>query len=170
MPHKAPSFWAASDMSASSSRLERILVPVDFSQESRNAIQYALPLAKQFGAKITLLHVVEPVFFCAGYGYGPVARPIADEERIALARAKLKALARTALGPRFPIETAVPSGIGFFEITEAAKALRTGLIILGAHAHGRPGPPLLGSTVEKVVRHASCPVLIVCTNEHQSVL
>jgi nucleotide-binding universal stress UspA family protein len=55
----------------------------------------------------------------------------------------------------------VRNGIAFFEITEAAKTLGADFIVIGAHGLSGANRSLLGSTVEKVVRHAPCPVLVV---------
>src|SRR5260370_29142094 len=53
----------AAENGASPFKLKQIRVPVDFSDPSLKALQYAVPLAKKFGAKIPLLHVVEPVIY-----------------------------------------------------------------------------------------------------------
>src|ERR1051326_810288 len=53
--------------------LETILVPTDFSEESKKALRYAVRFAEQFGAGITLLRVFEPVTYSADMGYLPVA-------------------------------------------------------------------------------------------------
>jgi nucleotide-binding universal stress UspA family protein len=142
-------------------------VPIDFSEESKKAIQYALPLAKEFGATITLVHVIEPILFPADYGYGPVIRQIPDKKPLGKTKVRLEQLARRTIGPGLLAETIVLSGIAFFEITEAAKAIEADLIIIGTHGYTGLARATMGSTAEKVVRHAPCPVLVVRRMEHE---
>jgi universal stress protein A len=144
--------------------LKRILVPIDFSEESKKAIHYALPLAKQLGATITLLNVTEPITSPADYGYGPVVRQIPDKAGMKQARAKLKVLGQKLIGSRMLGETIVLSGPTCFEITEAAKALEADLIVIGSH--GCDGATsAVGSMAEKVVRHAPCAVFVLRKKE-----
>lgn len=148
-------------------RLQRILVPVDFSRESAKAMRYAVTLARQFDAAITLVHVVEPAYGPGGLGDGPLEKPASERERIARAKAKLGAMGQRILGPCRIVETVIRSGLAFFEITEAAKCLDIDLIIIGTHGYTGPTHAVMGSTAEKVVRHAPCPVLVVRRHEHE---
>jgi nucleotide-binding universal stress UspA family protein len=151
-------------------RLTKILVPVDFSEESKKAIAYALSLAKEFGGTITLLHVVEPIVLPADYGYGPVLRQIPDKDGIRKAKARLKALRQRMIGSPALAETIVLSGLPFFEITEAARALETDMIVMGAHSSAGQDRGTIGSTADKVVHHAPCSVLVVHRKEHEFAL
>ena len=138
----------------------RILVPVDFCRQSRKAVEYAAALARPLSAFITLIHVVEPTVCQADYGYGPVNQNVPDSQEIKSKRSKLKRLGEKVIGSSALSESIVLSGTPFFEITEAARALNTDLIIIGGHAAGSPDSQL-GSTVENVVRHAPCPVFVL---------
>ena len=71
------------------------------------------------------------------------------------------------LGPCRIVETVIRNGLAFFEITEAAKALNADLIIIGTHGYSGVTRAIMGSTAEKVVRHAPCPVLVVRRHEHE---
>jgi nucleotide-binding universal stress UspA family protein len=81
------------------SRIRRILVPVDFSPISRKAVRYARPLAKHFGAPVTLLHVVAPLIYDADYGYGVVTRRLLDIAAESAAQRRMRSIIRRA-GPR----------------------------------------------------------------------
>jgi universal stress protein A len=76
------------------------------------------------------------------------------------AKLDLSALGEQMLGPCRVVETVVRGGLAFFEITEAAKVLNADLIVVGTHGYTGLKRALLGSTAEKVVRHAPCPVLV----------
>ena len=150
--------------------LQRVLVAVDFSDESKEALEYAGTLAGRLGASLSIVHVVEP-----DLGVPPVEAPLlavkpTDSERLAEAKLDLNALAERMLGACRVVETSVRSGIAFFEIAEAAKALSADFIVLGAHGLAGSSPTLLGSTVEKVVRQSPCPVLVVRGPNHEFVI
>lgn len=147
--------------------LQRILVPVDFSRESAKAMRYAVTLARQFDASITLVHVVEPAYGPSELPKEATGRRVSDRERLAQAKSKLGIIGRRILGPCRIVETMIRNGLAFFEITEAAKALASDLIVVGTHGYGGVTRSVMGSTAEKVIRHAPCPVLVVRPNEHE---
>ena len=142
-------------------QLQRILVAVDFSEESRSALELAAMLAARFDASLTLVHVVEPVFGPPDVALISMTGALSRERMMEQATVELRELrARMPVACRV-VETTVRSGIAFFEITEAAKALGADLIVIGTHGYTGIKRALLGSTAEKVVRHAPCPVLVV---------
>jgi universal stress protein A len=141
--------------------LKKILVPVDFSGESKNALLYASGFARQFGASITLLHLVEPIVYPSDVGYGPVVVQIPNNRAIKKAKARLSGLGKNQVDGKLLAEMAVLTGSPWFEITEAAKALEIDLIVIGTHGYTGLDHVLMGSTAEKVVRHAPCPVFAV---------
>ena len=137
-------------------KLKRILVPVDFSDCSKKALQYAIPLARQFNAELMLLHVVEPYrAFCPEI-------PLCD---VPTAEAARRALDGIVI--EIPFKSVVREGEPHSQIVTAAKELATDLIVLSTHGRTGLAHVLLGSTAEKVVRHAGCPVLIVREREHE---
>jgi nucleotide-binding universal stress UspA family protein len=113
---------------------------------------------------MTLLHVVKPITCEADFGYGPVTRQRPDEGEIRKGRAKLKRLALKIAQGSTPAKVLVLSGNAPFEITQAAKALGTDLIIMGCHGKGK-AVGRLGSTAEEVVRQAPCPVFVLKRKE-----
>lgn len=142
-------------------KLKRILVPVDFSECSSQALEYALAFAEQFQAQLTLLHVVEPAF--TPDHYPGLAAPMSEvnDNQVQIGRERLEELARKRVGHRVPVESLVRMGRAHSEIPDTAQALGADLIIMGTHGHTGLKHVLLGSTAEKVVRHAACPVLTV---------
>lgn len=142
--------------------VKRILVPVDFSQHSKRALEYALPLAEQFGAHITLIHVVEPVVFPADDGFASAGTFITTEVALRKdASARLASLANAASRAQVRVEPLVRAGSPYHEITTAAAELKADLIIIATHGYTGLKHVLLESTAERVVRHAPCPVFVV---------
>jgi nucleotide-binding universal stress UspA family protein len=142
-------------------KLQKILVPIDFSDCSKKALDYAIPFARQFGAELHLLHVVEP------YPAVPEMAPY-DAETIEEGCLKMEGL-RKQLGNVGPCSTFVRKGAPPTEITSAARELEADLIIISTHGRTGLSRMFVGSTTEKVVRSAPCPVLIVRECEREFV-
>jgi universal stress protein A len=140
-------------------RVKSVLVPFDFSMPSKQALDYAVAFARQFKARLTLLHVVEPV---AAPDFVPFPLTMEDDSRIAAARKELEAVVKSARIPRGIIEKVlVRFGRSFYEIATAARTRKVDLIIVSTHGYTGWKHALLGSTTERVVRYAPCPVLVV---------
>jgi len=137
-------------------RLRRILVPVDFSKPSLDAVSYALGVARQAGAQIVLLHVVEPLHAGMLMDTTDLQREIrrAAHERLN----KLVAATREALPG---VTGKLRPGSAVAEIISFARRAGAELIVMGTH--GRTGwrRGFIGSVAERVVRHAPCPVLVI---------
>jgi universal stress protein A len=138
-------------------KLRHILVPIDFSQTSHRALDFAIPMADQFSARISLLHVIEPIIY--PQEVGPIA---ISEVRLADSALKeLTALAKKSVPAANLNKVLTRTGLPYREITDAARELKVDLIILTTHGHTGFTRVLLGSTAERIVRHATCPVLTV---------
>ena len=135
-----------------------ILVPVDFSIESTKALKSAAGVARASGAKIEL-HVVEPLQITYDCGYGPVRRQKPNEALLKRAKTQVVALGRRHIGPDLSWKGSVRSGTPFEEITEAARELNVDLILMPTRGMTDSSRIPLGSTAERVVRHAPCAVL-----------
>lgn len=145
--------------------LKLILVPYDFSGEADKALRYAVPFAEQFGARILMLHVVEPVAY-PDFAYVPVV--MENETLVEEGRKKLKQISRDTSNRRpLKVDAMVRTGKPFQEITDVAREKEVDLIIVATHGYTGLSHVLLGSTAESVVRHAPCPVLVVRQNEHE---
>jgi nucleotide-binding universal stress UspA family protein len=164
--------------------LNRILVPTNLGKPSQAAIHYGVEFARQFGAKLFLLHVLEPqqleavletervleVFAPAEGSAGArepnpleVARNAAREDLARLLASEEEHATRAEYLLR-PSGAAGPSDA----IVACARELEVELIVMGKHHLGFVEHLLGGSVAEKVVRHAQCPVLIV-QNQHDFV-
>ena len=139
-------------------RLRKILVPVDFSEHSRKALEYAIAFAKQFGAELNLVHVVRP------YPVGPEMAPV-DIESVQDAKTELEGM-RKQVAEAVHCQTNLRTGDPCLEIIDAARQLDVDLIIVSTHGRTGLAHLVLGSTAEKLVRHAECPVLVVRRQEH----
>ena len=140
--------------------IQHVLVPTDFSAPAEQALDHAIRLARTLNARLTVLHVIQPVPM-AGVDMG-VALPetyLQEVEEAAQSRMQ-EALARiTAAG--LTAEGVVLYGVPFQEIVETAKARQVDLIVMGTHGHTGFMHVLLGSVAEKVIRLAPCSVLVV---------
>jgi nucleotide-binding universal stress UspA family protein len=148
-------------------RLSRILVPVDFSVSSRKALQYALAFAHQFGARLLVVHVLELSYL--GTGLGEIEVPLLENELRENALEHLEKLMTAVVRGTVPCEAQVLGGRPWEEIGGLAKAQEIDLIIMGTHGYTGLKHVVMGSTAERVVRHAPCPVLVVRELEHEFV-
>jgi universal stress protein A len=147
-------------------QLKRILVPVDFSEHSEKALKYAARFAEQFGSNVTLLHVIQPMVYPADFGYPPTVVDTLDDVVRAQVEERLATLAHVSSPAA---QSLVRVGQPYFEIAAAARELEVDLIIIATHGRTGLKHVLLGSTAERVVRHAPCPVLTVRPREHDFV-
>lgn len=143
------------------SRFHNILVAVDFSQTSDDALAAAAELSRACHARVHVLHVVPNVQI--PYAIEPVAFDFSAflRQSIDAAREKLAALvARQSIDPAM-LTTEVIDGATAAEIIRYATENAIDLIVLGAHGHGFIDRLLVGSVAERVARRAPCAVLLV---------
>lgn len=145
--------------------IHKILVPIDFSPESKKALSYAVQFARQFDASITLIHVIEPLGI-PGYAQSfPLGG--SQDQLMVYCNERLQKLAAACDG--YVGNVLVKYGRIFHEISDAAEAEETDLIIVSTHGYTGIKRAWLGSNTERVVRHARCPVLVVRPREHDFV-
>jgi nucleotide-binding universal stress UspA family protein len=141
-------------------RSTRILVPTDFSRNAEEALRFAVPLARQLGGKITLLHSIDwqvnPQMRSAPGVIDTINKVAKDA-----AEHRLESLARTKVPQELLEKTIVEFGPAQVGIPEAARELKIDLIVISTRGHTGLQRILLGSTTARVVRYASCPVLTV---------
>ena len=150
--------------------LQRILVPTDFSKSSENALRYAVAFVEKFGAQLYLLHVVQDLtwFIPEAILVAPASIPPAEQFHTA-ARTALDRVLAGITSPGIKTQADVRQGSPFQAIVEFAREQNIDLIVMGTHGHTGLAHILLGSTAERVVRRAPCPVLTVRHPEHEFV-
>jgi len=138
--------------------LERILVPVDFSDCSLDALEYAAVVAQQAKASLLLLHVLEPV----SYGLDFTLGHSRTREQVREAWTKrLEELASSLTVPHVPVESRLRGGLPADSILDSARTLPCDLIVMGTHGRRGISHAFSGSVAEAVLRKARCPVLTV---------
>jgi nucleotide-binding universal stress UspA family protein len=138
--------------------LERILVPVDFSDCSLDALEYAVVVAQQAKASLMLLHVLEPV----SYGLDFTLSHIRTREQVRESWTKrLEDLASSHQHSNVPVESRLRGGLPADSILDSAQTLPCDLIIMGTHGRRGISHTISGSVAEAVLRKALCPVLTV---------
>ena len=144
--------------------LNSILVPTDFSRPSNKALSYAASIAAKIGAQISLLHVIKP----SSVGLQSETALLHSDPRLPEADNRMRQLCRKQhVDPHLIRNTLVREGTPHREITDAARELKTDLIIMATQGHTGLAHVLLGSTTESVLRNAPCPVLVVREKERE---
>ena len=159
--------------------VQKILVPLDYSGDSQQALQWGASLAEKYGAMLWLLHVIPkaveqveprgsgwdvvPASFYDGMAPGrrPFVRQPIISDLVDRAQTELADFAVKHLKAAGPIQVDVAVGTPAEEILRVAREERVDLIIMGTHGRTSWRHLLLGSVAEEVTRHAPCPVFTV---------
>ena len=152
--------------------LKKVLVATDFSEPSEAALAYGRELARNFGAALTVVHVVDD-YRTRAYGVEGYALtdPSFQQELEATTRTRLDALLSDEDRAVLRATTLViSSNMPAAAIVAYAREARTDLLVMGTHGRGFVAHLLMGSVAERVVRTAPCPVLTVRHPEHEFVL
>ena len=143
--------------------LKNVLVPVDFSEPSELALKYARHLARTFGARLQVLHVMENQFL----------RPMANDPHVVEASIARRLEERISEEDRRTLHVVAVtrrSDAPADEIVKYATDHDINLIVMGTHGRVNVAHMLMGSVAEKVVRTAPCPVLTVRQGEREFVV
>lgn len=137
--------------------IESILVPVDFSEHSRQAIVTAVSLADRWQAKIELVHVLEipplPAF------YGPVPEVASAQRLLELSDGELRQLGESLVPDGIQWTVTTLEGSASTEIVRHGREVGSDLIVIPSHGRSGLDRLLMGSTTQRVLRMADCPVL-----------
>jgi len=141
--------------------VHRILVPIDFSTYSKEALEYAIAFGKKFGSELLLLYVVEPAVYPADFSFGQITLPNVEPELFDQGSKELEELVRERIGKSVPARSMVKTGKPFLEILRTAEEESSDMIIIATHGHTGVEHLIFGGTAEKVIRKATCNVLVV---------
>jgi nucleotide-binding universal stress UspA family protein len=144
---------------------KKILCPVDFSEVSRGALRLACDLTKACGGKLVLLYVVEPIIAPADFTLGPVNAGELEDQLVERSRKALSELVGTLDLPGDAVEVKVERGRASLEVCRVAEETKADAIVIGTHGYTGMAHVLLGSTAERVIRKAPCPVVTVRAQE-----
>jgi nucleotide-binding universal stress UspA family protein len=157
---------SAKSKNGSRFRIKTILVPVDFSNCSREGLRYAIAFASEFGARIILLHAtyLGYVYSCEGTALYDI--PGLQTAARRTAERKMRELIRSVTFGGVKFETVFTEGSPVIDICAFARDHNVDLIITSTHGFTGFTHVLIGSIAEQVVRHALCSVLVVPSHPH----
>jgi len=138
--------------------IKRILVPVDFSEASLEALEPAVDLAKHYEGELLLLHVVEPVYYAV-----PAIEVIAEQQ--SFAKGELARMAEKLAKQGVRCHTLLRTGTPYVEIVRCALGNAADIIVMATHGRTGFSHLMMGSVAERVVRTSGCPVLTVRCRE-----
>jgi nucleotide-binding universal stress UspA family protein len=147
-------------------RIKTVLVPVDFSNCSREGLRYTIAFANEFGAKIILLHAIYLGYVYSSEGTAIYDIPSLQKAAQKTAERKMRELIRSVNFGGVKYDTIFTEGSPVLDICTFAKDHDVDLIITSTHGFTGFTHVLIGSIAEQVVRHAPCSVLVVPSNPH----
>ncbi len=137
-----------------------ILVPTDFSESSRQAMEYAVVLAKEYNAKINLMHSLEVRFHPAYYAAGVESIFQLDPDIKPRIQARLEAFLQSFDLSGIEVATSITEGSSHTQIVKQAQSQKHDLIVMSTRGHDEIADYLIGSTTDRVIKSAPCPILV----------
>lgn len=147
--------------------IKSILFPTDFSECSSQALLYAVDIAKRYGSKVYILHVVYDISKVVDQYVSPIAIEEMYKDIIQRAKEEIEKFSYDELTSLTDIERIVITGIPHEEIINFVNKHTIDLIVMGTHGRKGIDRILFGSTAANVVRFVPCPVLTVRVPEHR---
>lgn len=147
--------------------IKKIVYATDFSEGSAVALPYAVDLAKLYGAKLYLVHVIYDFANTTGWYVPHISLDSIYKDMEAAAREQLEKCYIEDMKGVKEIERVVLTGVPYQEITKFTKDQKIDLIVLGTHGRKGIDRVVFGSTVEQISRNVPCPVFTVRIPEHQ---
>ncbi len=142
-------------------QIKTILFPTDFSQGARAAMDHAISLAKDYQSKLIILYVIQDISIAEWYIPSSLSATDLMEDMQKSAWNEMDKWVAEVSQTVKDVEKMVVRGVPFVEIIKTAKERQADLIVIGTHGRTGIDHMLFGSTAEKVVRKAACPVLTV---------
>ena len=140
---------------------DSILYATDFSEGSEHAFDYAFTLAKTFNARLILIHVINEPVDLRGFYVPHISFEQLEKEIEEGAEKMMEKFCQTKMGDFTRYTTVVVAGIPYEEVLRKAEETGASLIVLGTHGRTGIDHLIFGSTAERVVRSAACPVLTI---------
>jgi nucleotide-binding universal stress UspA family protein len=152
--------------------LKKILFPTDFSEPSKEALKYALSFAQEYKTKLYTVHVIDEQLFSEGLNLPRVISiDVLEKEMYREAQRLMEDFFTDVVGLEgLEHEKVILKGKPFVEIIKYTRAEAIDLIVIGTHGKSGIEHIIFGSTAEKVVRKAPCPVLSVKTAQREFIL
>ncbi|HXV75488.1 MAG TPA: universal stress protein [Candidatus Polarisedimenticolaceae bacterium] len=144
--------------------IRTILLTTDFSDTSRRALDPARAVARRFGARIVLVYVEEDRLPPLVVEYMAVGVEDVLNQQVEQSRKRLEEFAADHLAGIDGLELVVGVGTPHVEIVRLAQEHAADLIVMATHGRGVISHALMGSTTERVLRRAPCPVLVACSD------
>ena len=148
--HSKPVFQAAA---------KRVLIPVDFSEPSVYAMRFARKWAGKPKTEIRLMHVVDPNWSVGEFGVLPMGQ--VSKDLIRRARSALDVMHQKEFNSSARVSLCVRKGVAYDQIVAEARRFGAEIIVIAKHGRSPLSQAFLGSTAERVVQHAHCPVLVL---------
>ncbi len=143
-------------------KIERILIPVDFSECARAAVRYGLALADQVGAEIEILHVFEPPYYVGDMMVQPPdAGAVSVHDYVRRESERLLGEMLDGVEGLADADARRVLIAGNPAMVIAEKGAEFDLVVMGTHGRTGLGHLLMGSVAEKVLRHCKTPTLVV---------
>ncbi|HJR76926.1 MAG TPA: universal stress protein [Nitrospiraceae bacterium] len=140
--------------------IRHILAPIDFSSPSLDSLEYAIQVANGLGSKVTVMHVLEPVYYDLECGLGSIEHEVRKRDHWKKQLMELRDLVRSfGLSAEYELSGGIPSE----SILSCALRIGCDLIVMGTHGRRGISRWRFGSVAESVLRRATCPVLTVKT-------
>jgi len=141
--------------------IDKILFATDFSATSEHAFDYAFTLAKKFNARLIVMHVINEPVDLRGFYVPHISFEKLEQEIANGAEKMMQKFCRTKIKEFENYECCIVAGIPYEEILKKADQEKVALVVLGTHGRSGIDHLLFGSTAERVVRKALCPVMTV---------
>lgn len=140
---------------------DTILCPTDFLEGSKEAVKFAVDIAKKYNAKVYLLHVMHDLEKVTGWYVPHITVDELYKDIESGAQKELDKVFAEELRGFKNVEQKILKGIPYAEIIKFAEENSVDLIVIGTHGRKGLDRIIFGSTAEQVVKHAKCPVLTV---------
>ena len=140
---------------------KKIIFTTDFSESARFAMTFAVDIAHKYGAELTLVHVIEPIFTPVDFAWGTYNYPDIEKQVNSYAEDSIKKLVEQEIPPGLKTQVVILFGKPWREVVSYAREHAGDLIVIATHGLSGLSHAIYGSTAEKVIRKSPCPVLTI---------